>query len=701
MSPVALVQITLREIEFADALLEQLALVSARGASPYLLATIGERRIGRSRVIPGDTSSFDLRVDPSGFVHELRVEGSQIVPLRLEIWADDDESAPIGILTDGLAGPWESAPWTSSQNGLTLRYDVVARLIPTRLEGVAARAADGTTTLATLRVIDTVAVRITRVEGLYKPDPPFAIGKRGAIAVDHYKSQDDRGRIYLNRDLHNHFRANHQLIVLHASVDVLRGHLPDGAKIRWTIVDVDDPFNDDPTVHLESGAYADFHDHDPHTGKNLGARGNDNEGTRDHDPAWEMVKPYALEIDWNDRALTSVVAGKSRVTLHCTNMAGDNLVVRAELVADTPFESFADQTGIMTLWNRVDLAYLRMKSALPLPLDRAARGFEPACLQLDVAPERIIPDVPFFAADENSYRKRLKSVFAVCSPHGENRGWGLALAALRAFKTPPQVPPLYEGMASVFTLKNADGTPYLDKKTLKRLEYVDLPGDCREAFAFRFVWAADESTEPCSAEFFRDSNVLFKVHGQKFTRCFLQGHTYWTEFRAHDFGPTSYFGMRFQKGTAGSRPGGYRVPEGPLFVTVTPEGNRPILGETDGNKEGSHCRERVAIFTASIQETKGHSGPTALTDELAITLLHELTHGFDFPHMCGSWDYRTERKRSCVMNYLGQWLVKPELPVPKTLLTNTGDGPLGELCARHIKELRRTHLEDNPLRPWR
>ncbi|MEX1365680.1 MAG: hypothetical protein AB1Z98_21310, partial [Nannocystaceae bacterium] len=81
---------------------------------------------------------------------------------------------------------------------------------------------------------------------------------------------------------------------------------------------------------------------------------------------------------------------------------------------------------------------------------------------------------------------------------------------------------------------------------------------------------------------------------------------------------------------------------------------------------------------------------------MLATIVHELLHAFGMPHICGHHDYRAPRMHECVMNYEWIGLVNDDDEIISDDAKNTGPWP----CALHLREVRRTKLEDNPALGW-
>jgi hypothetical protein len=80
-----------------------------------------------------------------------------------------------------------------------------------------------------------------------------------------------------------------------------------------------------------------------------------------------------------------------------------------------------------------------------------------------------------------------------------------------------------------------------------------------------------------------------------------------------------------------------------------------------------------------------------------MVIVHELTHAFGMPHKCGYFDFRTPRRTTCCMNYQPNWMVDDA----RNLIPGTDRKVNIDLCGRHIKEVRRVRLQDNPGLNWK
>jgi hypothetical protein len=704
--PAAIVRIrlrTLRVLEYHT----QFRVVAAKRA--YALAFIGRRRIGRSRVVKA-VDPYDFDEDVGAFTHEVRVAAGEVVAVRVEVWDPTDERAPIAEVAGTVAAPWLSGPRTATTDHLAIGFDVFTRRVgASPSAGVVARAAEDTPPFNTLLVRDQVVVEIVDVDGLYEPDPRHADGEPNARRRRGYTSEDDKGRVYINRDLAGKWTKDLQLVEVHARVTAVSGFMPDNARVRWTVLDADDPSNDDPTMHEEAGRYVDRADYDPNTGEHRGARAFDNEGQLDRDPRFEEVGPFTLEQVDESEARSLIVldpvkpgaptTGQTKVRIHCPNVAGDNLIVRAEVIADTSVEVFAAETGIMSMWNRIDVEYVRMKNALPLPVDGVPRHFEPAFAQLDFAPERVVADQPTLGKDAEAFFTTIHARSSEFFAHEKDPGWFCVLAANLAYPKPSPGPPLYSGDVMLSTLVGAGGTP---------LEMLDVPGEHHTATRATLRWG-DPPVSTMFDAFFVDVLPDPSDATKRITRFQISPHSYWPYFRPNnDDGPMFQFGPRFGHDGQTWRAGGYGVPTGPLSATIQPEAEYTLRGLSLNDPDaGGHTMGRTFVLTHALDDATGKP-PANVAARLENTLVHELAHDFDLGHNCGYWDHRTERKEACASCYDGQWrLVLPvsiydglELALP-LLESDTGFRVGARLCGRHVYAIRRVRLEDNPALGWK
>jgi hypothetical protein len=322
-----------------------------------------------------------------------------------------------------------------------------------------------------------LALGLTAVAGLYKPghnhpDDVAAGTTRAAGYLPGYTSDDDRGRIFVNHvpridgslSWQQARRKDTQYIEVEVEVTATGGRpIPAGTRVQWTWEDPDDPSN--AAMEAHASALVDPNDSglDP---------GNDNLGQHDHPRAghgtgakYEGLAPYGLEEIDAHTATSSIHDGRSRVRLHCTNVAGDNYRVTARLARHQLVVPGAEAgTGLMTMWKRIDLEYRRMDGAHALPVNDMARFFEPCFVQIDPTAELSTPRLDAIAPTEQAFD--LASSNYVKAPptgvfaHEYEPGWFLLVAAHRAAANTAAATrtSIYTGPATIDEFRFSDGT---------------------------------------------------------------------------------------------------------------------------------------------------------------------------------------------------------------------------------------------------
>lgn len=686
------------------------ALAGAQHA--YALATIGGRMLGRSRPIPVDATDFDLGLEAIAWEHEIAAFDAPIL-VTLEIWDDRGDLAPAKLAT---ASGSLSAPYTSQTHLLgsspVIACAVEVRLVPPSNPTVPVpRAASGTTSHATLRLTDSIVVELTEIQGLFAPVNEGASGIVRAEALEGYTSQDDRGRVYLNQALDGKWTKDTQLIRLRAKLTAVRGALPADAQVKWTVGEADDPTNDDPGFHKQWGRYADEKDYDV-AGDHHGATGGDNEGTPDRSPPWEVDPAFPVVEIKNDReATTAVVGGESGVLLHCSNTAGDNFVVRAELVTSSKAEGFAASTGIITMWHRVNVAYFKMRSAFDLPIADVPQYFEPACVQLDFVRKPIIADVPFMAPSDGAHEALAGNFITRLFDNTKKPGWFCVIAAMESWSAPP-----LGAETSVFTglltiVDDGDIPPELFNNHDAPLEFLEVPA---KTLADK-VWITMPSGE--EIEFALQNGHPVPGAVTPMVRYNISPYDIQPEFSELNGSADQAFKIRYLYGP-GLRVkmiddqftertvGGYGV-SGPVQCRVT-TGAAPVVSGisppiTVGTGAGARdfFAGRTMIYTHHrIYRAAGVVPHIPIADfnrQIQEVVTHELGHAFGMPHKCGYFDTRTPRETTCCMNYTRHWMTDEQHEV----IPGTKDKTGAPLCGRHIKEIRRVHLEDNLGLGWK
>src|SRR6185295_9863636 len=365
----------------------------------YFIATVDKRSRGRSKIFSmkaGDTA--DLK--PLGWSWEVRVLGAPgPIPIELRAWDEDSLSADddLGTLKASVSAPWTSrqVKVTSGDGNLELTYSLGATIVTVKGASVAvvSRQRDGSSYVSTLAKPDVAVATFTEILGLYKPGvddrpkPVPAGTTRGAGYVKGYRSEDDRGRIFINRKPDGSWAKGDQYIELTAVVEPPTVKLPANAKMIWSFEDPDDPSNEGADVHPDAGKILDPNDYTGAVKTSATAGDNDASGKGKATPKLEEIDPkYALS---GNETLIVAATRTTRVRFHVGDIAADNYRVKAEVKKAAPLDaSFPAETGVMTLWNRIDLEYVKMDTALELPADQISSHYEKACIQVDVSLKR-------------------------------------------------------------------------------------------------------------------------------------------------------------------------------------------------------------------------------------------------------------------------------------------------------------------------
>jgi hypothetical protein len=658
------------------------------GEQVFVRAEIDERELGRSRIIPSGATDFDLEAEPTRWQHSVPVSGSHDIPIRVELWRDrgDHQNEPLARIHDRLRAPFTTG-FVRFGPGPTAVLKVQPLEVPAlRSARVARTPADGPQARARVTApaggaSAVLVVEITDVEGLYQPvrGTGFPRARRRAG----YAGEGDRGRIFINRDRTGRYQRDQQSIQLAVRVHPQRGTIPGAAKIRWNILDADDPFDGRPDVHRQWAQYLDPDDYDRDatpTGFRLGG----NEGRPSRSPPWEAPTHFTLSSPSATSVETNIVNGTSKVILHCPDVAGDNLIVRADVVSADDAQVFGAQTGVMTMWHRLDVEYLRMRGALSLPVRRIATVFEPACVELNFARPTDVEPIEFMALDHPSLRSATDDwVQRTAAHHGREGGWFLVASALMPYDVDS------EGTGSVVH----DGPARLERRGTD--QYLVIPGTHASAGYITLRWPGHE------AIFFPNGPVR-PVGGE--TEICLEPQSVAQSFRAASGSRTGSVSDAYANLTEhlpqGRLEGGALVAPGfgapsSVHAVVRAAGASATSGISPPHQPRGSTDEffagRTVVFTRHTRFYRnGRARPNA-NDDLVQVIGHELVHAFGMPHMCGYFDYRNPRQDTCVMNYFHLWMVHEGRPI-----SGTADRIGARLCGRHIKEIRRTHLEDNP-----
>ena len=728
-APVAVVTVTIQEIDSLA------ASVLGTATAPYFLATvqgpgIGQgRRIGRSRLVSTSATTFDFTAEPQPWTFVCPVGDGDAISITLTLYDDLGDAAPntLVTITGSVPAPWATGTTTlTGPNGESVLVNVTSIYpVPGGPNAAVPRVADGTQDQATLHVPDVVAITFEDILGLYKPTPGTSDRSvhvtpdpTASPPILPYASEDDLGRIFLNRDYQKNWVAQNHQIELHVSVTALWGEIPPGAKVLWTVVDPDDPTNDDPGFHAQWGPVVDPNDYDG-SGVQTGACLGDNVGTR-AGAAFTAVAGFDLSDASDTSAKTEIVNGESQVTFNGTNAAGDNFIIVVSLDGAGDATVLQAQTGIMTMWHQLNLEYGQMPNAFDLPVDGLPAFFEPVCVQLDVqAATSPVADQSPLAASEALYHDVCDAFVPANFQHNGQPGWFCVIAAKLPYPPSPKPTPPDGG-----NWPSGDTNLWWNGRGSDHSEWFDLPGNYPGMQSVDFVWTPDGATDQSKVTFEIDACWPWvNPDGTQLTRFFIRfpgSHGMTHDFAAKDGSVSNaYKNQRFYHpqgyvSEAGSfvADQGYKVPH-VVNATVSKAalmvaGTSPSLDSSAGKCFGGRTiiytqHPKFVVSDASGVPIPDPNDPTKLqpsqdyTDNVMRIMTHELGHAFGMPHICGYHDFHTPRDHTCTMNYPYNWMrdYKSHL-----LLANTDHKGSNDFCGLHLREIRKTDLTQNPGLSW-
>ena len=462
---------------------------------------------GRSRPIPDAGGDFDVSIEAVSWVVELRLNPGESVNITVGITQDlGDVAAPAATLATGtIDDPWRGGP-RSFPGAPGLSVTVATSLIDPTDAGYLARAkAAGVS--GVLVVPQGFIVDFVDIPGLYKPSPPAPPPALGSAHVAGYISDDHKGRIFTNRIPVGTWTSDTQYIEPQVKITAFGGPtIPAGAKIRWIIIDPDDPTNDDSGFHRDWGPYVDANDYSAGPAFTpIGAHDGDNTlaySPGNADPSklfgagksgnnrWETATggqaPAPSSPTQADSPLTISADQKSAtasVRVHCPNVLGTNLILKAQLIntpAGIPVHQAA--TGVMTMWSRIDVEVKRMAGAFSMAsaLPNIPPFFLPACVQLDFQAEVTVAgalDKATVAATEDLEDTGTSAWVNAAFTNKAAPGWFFLGAARLASPLPPggHHPPIFDG--TTYTL----GTTGLDC-------WVQVNGHLAHPSYLKFTW---------------------------------------------------------------------------------------------------------------------------------------------------------------------------------------------------------------------
>lgn len=646
----------------------------------YFVAKIGGTSFGRSKIFQmsaGQTA--DLK--PLNWYWEKAILGIPgAIPIELSAWDKDTFSAddPLGVVVTTASSPWTSRELKvgSADGNLELTYDISVTVVAVTGSAVAvvSRQHDGSPFVSTLAKPNVAVATLTKILGLYKPGvdnrPVKASGTtRDADYVDGYLSDDDAGRIFTNRLTDGTWQTGWHAIEITAVVEPAGVKLPANAKMVWSFEDPDDPTNEPPNVHPDAGKILDPNDYSGAVKTAAAPGDNDPSGKKKSSPKFEEVDPkYALS---GNETLIDAATRTTRVRFRVSDIAGDNYRIKAVVKADPSLSMVVPaQTGIMTVWHRVDIEYIRMQSAAELPVEKIKDHYAIACVQVDVSLKRIVTgasDLPEMGSTDavayaacDGYATKASGEFSM---EGQ-KGW-FFIAAANAMLPAKSTSVLYEGKAE------AQG------------DRVRLPAAVKLG-----------STKPAVVRIFNPAKIVgmptpkpndYSLH-TKFQVAARVGRD--LLLITHDFHEVDNPDVSFLDAdlTAyGMAPGTS------IDVQVMSEGDEALItgGISPGGVDigGKHYfGGRLLVFTRNKSDNIG-------------TLCHELCHAFDNAHKCGNWDWTNQPNRtSCCMCYWFQFVLDDS--TPRKPIAWTQNRASADLCAHHVRRMRDYHLEDNPGLGW-
>ncbi len=514
------------------------------------------------------------------------------------------------------------------------------------------------------------------IRGLYKPGvddravrPPGTTKNSGYVPG--YLSNDDKGRIFTNRRLDGTWSKDQQHIEITVQIEVIPSMcpLPSGTKVRWMIEDPDDATNEDPRVHPDTGRLLDPNDYSGTSKTGANPNDNDPRGKATATPLLEQVDAkYALT---GNETLVDLATLKSVVRFHVSDVAGDNYRIRAEGVHPSVTSSTPAQTGVMTVWHRVEIEYVKMASAHELPVDQISRRYDIACVQVDVTEKRVVGG----GSDKAAMGTNDNLAYAACESYctsapgeftHEGQGGWFFIAAANRFVPARTASILFEGdaLAQGRRVRLPSGTSMSQVPRVVRVFHPSAIGGMSQPKPNNY-----------------DIHVKFRVSSRSGRDLTIEPHDYHqvndpdNSFLDADL---SYYGIA----------SGTSIP-----VQVLSAGDEALVtgGISPGGQSvgGRHYfGGKLLVFTQVLPQS-----------EMIRTLCHELCHAFDNAHKCGNWDWEQKANRtSCCMNYWFQFVLDDS--APRRPIQWTQNRQSANLCGPHVVSIRDYHLEDNPGLGW-
>ena len=469
----------------------------------------------------------------------------------------------------------------------------------------------------------TADIQIIEIAGLYKPGgdnrtrkPPGT--SRGSSYRRGYISDDDRGRVFRNRAPDGFWEKDRQYLEITARVVSSVPPIPSGSKVRWEVEEPGDPSSADSRMSPETTKYF--------------PRANDPRGRAQQKMRLEQMDGrYALS---GQETLIDTASGLSKVRIHVSDVAGDTYRIRASV---TFAPATPAQTGLITVWDRIELEYVKMASARELPVQDIARHYDMACVQVDVSLRREVSgraDLDHMGTDDYDASNACAAYATKASGQfsKEGRPGWFFIASANHFLPAHDATVLYEGDATAYgdkiTLHLPPGTPLRSKPAVVRV--------------FNSAKARGMGS-PKPNDY--NLHVKFQVRMQLGPTLVLE---------SHDFHEVDNPNRAFLNAVLSD----YGFVDGTVVpVQVMSEGDQALVtaGISPGGRHvGSkhYFGGKLLIFTR-----------TTPPDDMIRTLCHELCHAFDNAHKCGNWDWmRPTRGHACCMNYWFQFVLDDSTP---------------------------------------
>ncbi|HXJ21347.1 MAG TPA: OmpA family protein [Polyangia bacterium] len=554
-----------------------------------------------------------------------------------------------------------------------------------------------------------LALKLTAIEGLYPPGfkQDGDVAPKASGYNEGYLSEDDLGRVFVNHKPRTDptqawddvVTKDTQYIELEASVELVQGpKIPPEARVQWEWFDPND--KDHPDTNAHGALVPDQVDVDGR------ARSMLNRGTCDFPkPGSKDMARFGQAGDFGfaDAATvkladTQITDGTSRVRLHVSNVAGDNFVVVARL-KNSPRVAPSGQvrTGVMTVWKRIDVEYVKMAGAFSLPVDQVPPFFEPARVQMDFAPERPVPSQHFLTKLDKD-KESACAMYATAS-NGEFKlegkpGWFFLAAAERCSSENASSPSdggpktVYRGKARV-AQASGGGENWeklvVDQVITDKVAIVtvhDVEGGPR---GFQPIWKKQVTGNQTHLHLWGiDYQSDFEVpRGQKTGLLGAPG-----KGGAYDKTDNYYLQHRFRYPSSAWEPGGMGFAD-EVFIKAAPPGTTETTGLSPSARFAGqeYFAGRLLIFTRAFEATSLDA------DDVVSTIVHEFTHAFGYPHKCGYYGWPQPPEFSCSMNYFLTWIYKVGTRELQRFFFGTSGG---HLCSKHLSGVREVNLEDNP-----